>query len=82
VGPGAAECLFPKELDGANGLGAGLAGDFLVGLEVNAVLADVLRGKEVRGLVVELADLAQASEIGLLGAGTNGQELEVVREGF
>jgi hypothetical protein len=82
VGPGAVERFLPEELDGANGLGAGLTGHFLVGLEVNAVLADVFGGEEFGGLVVELADLAQAGEIGLFGAETNGQELEVVGEGF
>ena len=82
VGPGPAQRLFPEDLNGTNGLGAGLAGDLLVGLEVNAVLADVLRAQEVRGLVVELADLAQTGEIGLLGARADGQELEVVGEGF
>jgi hypothetical protein len=82
VGPGAVESFLPEELDGANGLGAGLTGNFLVGLEVNAVLANVFGGQEVGGLVVELADLAQAGEIGLFGAQTNGQELEVISEGF
>jgi hypothetical protein len=73
VGPNPVEGFLPEELDGANGLGAGLAGDFLVGLEMNAVLADVLRGKQVGGLIVELADLAETGVIGLLSAGTNGQ---------
>ena len=82
VGPRTVESFLPEELDGANGLGAGLAGDFLVGLEVNAVLANVFGGEQVGGLVVELADLAKAGEIGLFGAQTNGQELEVVGEGF
>ena len=76
------EGLFPEDLDGANGLGAGLAGDLLAGLEMDAVLADVLGGKKIGGLVVKLTDLAEAGEIGLFRARTNGQQLEVVGEGF
>ena len=45
-------------------------------------MANVFGGEQFGGLVVELADLAQAGEIGLFGAETNGQELEVVGEGF
>lgn len=82
VRPGTVESFLPEELDGANGLGAGLPGDLLVRLEVNAVLADVLWSKEIGRLIVELADLAETGEIGLLGAGTDGQELKVVAEGF
>ena len=82
VGPGTVESFLPEELDGADGLGAGLTGNFLAGLKVNAVLANVFGGEQLRGLVVELADLSKACEIGLFGAETNGQELEVVGEGF
>ena len=49
---------------------------------MNAVLANVLGREEFGGLVVKLADLAQAGEVGLFGAQTNGQELEVIGEGF
>jgi len=82
VGPGTVESFLPEELDGADGLGAGLTGNLLAGLEVNAVLANVFGGEELGGLIVELADLAKAGEIGLFSAGANGQELEVVGEGF
>jgi hypothetical protein len=82
VGPGTMEGFFPEELDGADGLGAGLAGDLLVGLEVNAILADLLGADQVGRFAVKLAELAQAGVVGLLGAGTEGQKLEVVGEGI
>ena len=41
-GPGATQSFLPKHLDRAQGLGAGLAGDFLVRLEMDEVLADFL----------------------------------------
>jgi hypothetical protein len=40
--PDPLERLFPKDLDGADGLGGGLAGDFLYGLEMDAILANLL----------------------------------------
>jgi hypothetical protein len=80
--PGAAQGFFPEELDGADGLGAGLAGDFFVLLEMDAVLAEVFGREQVRGLVVMLAELADTGVIGLLGARADGQELQVIGEGF
>ena len=44
VRPGAFESFFPEEFEGADDLGAGLACDFLDGLEVNAVLAELFGG--------------------------------------
>lgn len=82
VGPGAVEGLFPKELDGADGLGAGLAGDLLVGLQMDAILANVFRGEQLRRAAVKLAQLTDAGEIGLFGARTDRQEFEVIGEGF
>ncbi len=82
VGPGAVEGLFPEQFEGADGLGAGLAGDLLVGLEMDAILADIFGREEVGGLAVKLAELAHAGVISLLGAGADGQELQVIGEGF
>jgi len=59
-----------------------LAGDFLVRLEMDAVLANVFGRKQLRGLVVELAELAEAGVVGLLGAWADGQELQVIGEGI
>jgi hypothetical protein len=81
-GPGAAERFFPEDLEGADGLGAGLAGDLFVLLEVDAVLAELLGRDQVGGFVVVLAELAEAGVVGLFGAGTDGQELQVIGEGF
>jgi hypothetical protein len=53
-----------------------------VGFEVDAILADVLGAEQIGGFAVELAQLADTSVIGLFGAGADGQELEVIGEGF
>jgi len=47
VGPDALEGFFPEELEGANDLGAGLAGDLLVRLEMDAILAELLGGDQL-----------------------------------
>ena len=80
--PGAAEGFFPEQFDGADGLRAGLAGDLLVGLEMDAILADLFGRKQLGGFGVMLTELADARVIGLFGAWTDGQELEVVGEGI
>jgi len=41
-GPKTAQGFFPEELDGADGLGGGLAGDLLLALEKDEVLAQFL----------------------------------------
>jgi hypothetical protein len=63
-------------------LGAGLAGDPLFRLEMDAILAEVLGRKQIRGLAVILADLADAGVIGLFGARADGQQLQVIGEGI
>ena len=82
VRPGAVEGLFPEELEGTDGLGAGLAGDLLVGLEMDAVLADVFGREQVGRFGVKLTELAEAGVIGLFGAWADGQQLQVIGEGF
>lgn len=82
VRPGALKRFFPEQFDRANGLRAGLAGDFLFDLEMKAILADLLGREEVRGLVEELAELAHAGVISLLGARADGLEFEIIGEGF
>ncbi len=82
VGPDTAEGFFPEQLDGADGLSAGLAGDPLVGLEMDAVLADVFGREQVGGFGVKLTELAQTGVIGFFGAWPDRQQLEVVSEGF
>lgn len=74
--------FFPENFDGANGLGGSLAGDSFGGLEVNAILADFLRGDLVGGFAVMLAELAEAGEVGLFGAGADGEQFEIIGEGF
>jgi hypothetical protein len=81
-GPDSLEGFFPEELEGADDLGAGLAGDLLFQFEMDAVLAELLGRDQLGGFGVELAELAQAGVIGLLGARADGQELEVIGEGF
>jgi hypothetical protein len=82
VRPGALESLFPKQLEGADGLGAGLSGDLLVGLQMDAILSKVFGGEQLRRATVKLTDLADAGVIGLLGARADGQKLQVIGKGF
>jgi len=62
--------------------GRDLAGDFLFLFEIDAVLADLLRGDELRGFAVVFAQLAQAGPVSLFGARTDGQEFQIVGERF
>jgi len=80
VRPNALEGFFPEELEGADGLGAGLAGDSLVRLEMDAVLANLLSTDQLGGFAVELTELADAGVIGRFGAWADGQEFEIVGE--
>jgi hypothetical protein len=80
--PGAAESFLPEEFDRAERLGGGLPGDLLDGLEVNEVLAKLLGAELIGGTIEVLAQLADAGVVGLLGAGTDRQELQVVGEGI
>ena len=68
-GPGTAEGLLPEQLDGADGLGGAGAGEATFGLEVEEVLAQFLGGDLLGGAVEVLAELADAGQVGLLGAG-------------
>ena len=78
----ALEGLFPEELEGADDLGGGLAGDLLVRLEMDAILAEFLGGDQVGRAVIMLAELTDTGQVGLFGAGAEGQELQVIGEGF
>lgn len=82
VRPLPAQGFFPEDFEGADCLGAGLTADLLVLLQVNAVLAEIFGREEVGGLIVVFAELAHASVVGLFGAGTDGQQLEVIGKGF
>ncbi len=54
----------------------------LFGLEMNAVLAELLGGNQIGRFGIELTELAEAGKIGVFDAGADGQELEVVGEGI
>ena len=74
------EGLFPEDFDGAQGLGRGLAGDLLPGLEVKEVLAKFLGGDEFGGFVEVIAEFADAVPVAQDGAFAQGQETQVVVE--
>ena len=81
--PRALEGLLPKELESTDELGGRLASDLLDRLEMDAVLADLLEGDQVgRAPLVVLAELADTGEVGLFGAWADGQELQIIGEGF
>jgi hypothetical protein len=81
-GPKTAQGFFPEELDGADGLGGGLAGDLLLALEEDEVLAQFFGGDLLGGFAVVVGQLPDAVPVGLLGALADGQELEVIGVGF
>lgn len=81
-GPDAFEGFLPEEFEGADDLGGGLAGDLLDGLEMNAVLAELLDRDEIGGFGIKLTELAKTGEIGMLGARGDGEKSEVVGERF
>ena len=68
-GPGAAEGFLPEHLDGAEGLGGGGAGEVTLGFEVDEVLTEFLGRDLLGGFVEVLAQLPDAGQVGLLGAG-------------
>ena len=82
MGPDAVEGLFPEELEGANDLRAGLAGDLLVGLEMDAILAELLGGDQLRRFAVMLTELTDTGQISFLGARTQRQERQVIGKGI
>jgi hypothetical protein len=82
VGPDAFEGFFPEELEGANDLGAGLAGDPLVRLEMNAILSELLGGDQFGRLGVMLTELTDTGQISSSGAGAERQERQVIGEGI
>lgn len=78
--PGLAERFFPEDFDGADGLSGSLAGDFLVNLEVEEVLAQFFGGDPLRGLAVELREFADAGPVTQDGALSDGKQAQVVEE--
>jgi len=79
--PGPAQRFFPEQFDGADGLGGGLAGDLFVALEVDEVLAELLRCDGFGRLAEVLGELAHAVPVGLLRALADRQQLEVIGVG-
>lgn len=82
AGPGAVEGFLPEELEGAQDLGGGLPGDFLFGLEVDAILAELLSTDLVGGFLIMLAELAHTGPASLFGARADGQKFQIIGEGF
>jgi hypothetical protein len=82
VRPLALEGFLPEDLDGADGLRAGLAGDLLVDLEMDAILTNLLGRNQIGGFAHELGELSDTGVVGLLGALTHRQKLEVIGEGI
>jgi hypothetical protein len=82
VRPDAFEGFLPEELEGADDLGAGRACDFLLGLELDAILAELLGGDEIGCFGVALTELADAGEVRRFGAGAERQEGQILGEGI
>ena len=80
--PGTAKGFLPEKFDGAERLRGGLTGDLLDGLEMEEVLAELFGADLIGGAVEELTELADAGVVSLFGAGTDGQQRQVVGEGI
>jgi hypothetical protein len=76
------EGFFPEELEGANDLGAGLAGDLLVRLEMDAILAKLLGGDQLGRFDVMLTELTNTGQISFFGARAERQKRQVVGKGI
>ena len=81
-GPLALKGLLPEEFDSTDGLGGSLPGDLLFDLEVDAILPDLLGSDLIGGFFVMLAQLPQAIPVGLFSAMADGEQFEIIREGF
>jgi len=80
--PNAPKAFLPKDLDGTQRLGRGLAGDFLLALEVDEILAQLLGADQFRCAVEILGPLANTGEVRRLAARCNRQKLQVIGESF
>jgi len=80
--PDAPQAFLPKDFDGTQRLSRGLAGDFLLALEVDEILAQLFRADQFRCAVEILGPLANTGEVRRLAARCNRQKLQVIGEGF
>jgi hypothetical protein len=77
-----AQGFLPEHFDRAQGLGAGLAGDLLVGLEMDEVLANLLDGDEFGRATEKLAQMPDTGQVSLDSARADRQERQVIGEGI
>ena len=80
--PLALKGLFPKELEGTDELGGGLAGNFLNRLEMDAVLADLFEGDQLGRAVIMFTQLTDTGVVTFFGPRADGQKFEIIGEGF
>jgi hypothetical protein len=76
------EGLVRVDLGGADSLGGGLAAHLSDGLEVDAILTNLLGAGQFGRAVAVFTELTEAGIVGLFGARANREELEVIGEGF
>jgi hypothetical protein len=82
VGPDSFKGFFPEKFEGANDLGAGLAGDPLVRFEMDAILAELLGGDQFGRLDVMLTELTDTGQISFFGARAERQKRQVIGKGI
>ncbi len=80
--PDPPQAFLPKDFDRTEGLSRGLAGDFLFALEVDEILAQLLRADQFGCAVEILGPLANTGKVRGLATRRNGQKLQVIGEGF
>lgn len=80
VRPRPPQSQLPEDFDGAEGLVDGGISELFDRLEVNEVGLNLLEGEEIGSAVEVFAELADTSQVGLLGARQESGEGEVLPE--
>jgi len=79
--PNPAQTFLPKELDRAQGLGGGLAGNFLDALEMDEILTQLLGRDPLWSTLEMLRPLANTGQVSFLRSRGDRQKLQIFGEG-
>jgi hypothetical protein len=79
--PNPPQTFLPKEFDRAQGLGGGLAGNFLDALEMDEILTQLLGRDHLWSALEMLSPLANTGQVSFLGSWGDRQKLQILGEG-